>query len=130
MEDKRLIINMDLVRQKISRRRLQKRRGSKNVWSMTATIKEENYELVLTEGDRTETDSVSKVVNRALVLMQRLMDSTQTDTFSAAMDSALHLVKHANLHTVKEPEKVLPQPNNNSQANSDFIDPDFMNVME
>lgn len=128
MDDKKLIANMDLVRKKIARRKLQKRSGSTHVWTMTATIKEENYDVVLTEGDNSETDSVSKVVNRALTLMQRLMDSTQTDTFSEAMDVALRLVKQANLSTVKESENVVPQPDH-SNTNIDFVDPDFLNVM-
>ena len=120
---------MDLVRKKIARRRFQKRSGSNHVWSMTATIKEENYDVVLTEGDNSETDSVSKVVNRALTLMQRLMDSTQTDTFSEAMDLALRLVKQANVSTVKESENVVPERDNHSHTNTDFVDPDFLNVM-
>lgn len=128
MDDKKLIANMDLVRKKIARRKLQKRSGSTHVWSMTATIKEENYDVVLTEGDNSETDSVSKVVNRALTLMQRLMDSTQTDTFSEAMDVALRLVKQTNLSTVKESENVVSQPDH-SNTNIDFVDPDFLNVM-
>lgn len=129
MDDKKLIANMDLVRKKIARRRFQKRSGSNHVWTMTATIKEENYDVVLTEGDNSETDSVSKVVNRALTLMQRLMDSTQTDTFSEAMDLALRLVKQTNVSTVKESENVVPQRDNHSHTNTDFVDPDFLNVM-
>lgn len=129
MDDKKLIANMDLVRKKIARRRFQKRSGSNHVWTMTARIKEENYDVVLTEGDNSETDSVSKVVNRALTLMQRLMDSTQTDTFSEAMDVALRLVKQSNVSTVKESENVIPQRDNHSHTNTDFVDPDFLNVM-
>ena len=129
MDDKKLIANMDLVRKKIARRRFQKRSGSNHVWTMTARIKEENYDVVLTEGDNSETDSVSKVVNRALTPMQRLMDSTQTDTFSEAMDVALRLVKQSNVSTVKESENVIPQRDNHSHTNTDFVDPDFLNVM-
>ena len=131
MEDTKLTVDMDGVRRKIARRKLQKRRGDINVWSMTATIREENYDVVLTEGDNSETESVSKVVNRALTLMQRLMDSTQTNTFSEAVEVALRLLKQAHVTPTDYRKVVNPSediPEIDTEYN-EYIDPDFMNVM-
>ena len=121
--------NMNSVRQRIAQREAKKKQGAKHIWRMAATIQEENYDIVLTEGDTTQTDNVSRVVNRSLILMQRLMDSTQTDTFSDAVGVALQLIRQANSTSHAEPENSLHLSDRHSPNNAEYVDPAFMDVM-
>ncbi len=82
--------SMDAVRRKIAVQQRQKAAGVKGYWQMKATIREALYPMILDEGDRTETDNPSEVVNRALRLMQRLMDATGGATFREAVESVIY----------------------------------------
>lgn len=121
--------DMDGVRQRIAQRETKKKQGAKHIWRMTATIQEENYDIVLSEGDNTQTDNVSRVINRALILMQRLMDSTQTDTFSDAVGVALQLVRQVNSTSYTEPDNVIHRSAPHSSNTPEYVDPAFMDVM-
>ena len=85
---------MDAVRRKIGAQQRQKASGVKGYWQMKATIREALYPIVLEEGDRTDTDNPSEVVNRALRLMQRLMDATGGVTFREAVESVIYSDSH------------------------------------
>ena len=82
--------SMDAVRRKIAAQQRQKAAGVKGYWQMKATIREALYPIILDEGDRTDTDNPSEVVNRALRLMQRLMDATGGATFREAVESVIY----------------------------------------
>ena len=83
--------SMDSVRKKIlEKQQRQKAAGVKGYWQMKATIREDLYPIVLNEGDRTHTHSPSEVANRALSLMQRLMDVTGSNTFTEAAEKIIY----------------------------------------
>ena len=83
--------SMDSVRKKIvEKQQRQKAAGVKGYWQMKATIREDLYPIVLNEGDRTNSDSPSEVANRALSLMQRLMDATGSKTFTEAAEKIIY----------------------------------------
>ena len=83
--------SMDSVRKKIvEKQQRQKSAGVKGYWQMKATIREDLYAIVLNEGDRTQTNSPSEVVNRSLSLMQRLMDATGSKTFKEAAEKVIY----------------------------------------
>ena len=106
--------NMDSVRKKIvEKQQRQKAAGVKGYWQMKATIREDLYPIVLNEGDRTQTDSPSEVVNRALSLMQRLMDATGSKTFTEAAEKVIYaggLHQNAYLSPSPRPESPPPPP--------------------
>ena len=83
--------SMDSVRKKIiEKQQRQKAAGIKGYWQMKTTIREDLYPIVLNEGDRTNTNSPSEVANRALQLMQRLMDATGSKTFTEAAEKIIY----------------------------------------
>ena len=96
---------MDSVRKKIAEKQLrQKAAGVKGYWQMKATIREDLYAIVLNEGDRTQTDSPSEVINRSLGLMQRLMDATGSKTFTEAAEKVIYAGNHyQNIHPSPSP---------------------------
>ena len=110
--------NMDSVRKKIvEKQQRQKAAGVKGYWQRKATIREDLYALVLNEGDRTHTESPSEVVNRALSLMQRLMDATGSNTFTEAAEKMIYAGNHY--------QNAYPSPSARSDSPLPSTRPDF-----
>lgn len=120
--------SMDSVRKKIlEKQQRQKAAGIKGYWQMKATIREDLYPIVLNEGDRTNTHSPSEVANRALSLMQRLMDATGSTTFTEATEKIIFSGSHysgnhyRNAYPSPTPKPAPPAvQNDKSDAESQF----------
>ena len=111
-------MGLDDIKAKIANKEQQKREGKKNRWTLKAVVRESNYEVLLREMEASGSDTPSEVVNRALALMQRLMDLTGTSSFSEAVERSELVSKGITMQPVERASEALVGPSETLRVDS------------